>query len=141
MKLKIKKNKLGLNVSQATKDSAGFDIRAIKNYTLIPNEIKLIKTGLFFEIEKGYEVQIRPRSGLALKKGITVLNSPGTIDSDYRDEVGVILINLGLNNFEIKRGDRIAQAVVNKLPNVEIEYTNNINKTNRKGGFGSSGLN
>jgi dUTP pyrophosphatase len=100
----------------------------------------LIKTGLYIELNKGYEAQVRPRSGLSLKKGITVLNSPGTIDADYRGEVGIILINLSNEDFEILSGDRIAQMVVSKHERVEWELSQSIDKTKRGiKGFGSTG--
>jgi dUTP pyrophosphatase len=113
MVLKVKKlNKDAIIPAYHSVEAAGFDLHSIEDVILKPGERKLIKTGLAFEIEKGYEVQIRPRSGLAFKYGITVLNSPGTIDSDYRGEIKVLLINLGENDFEIKKGERIAQAVI-----------------------------
>jgi dUTP pyrophosphatase len=102
----------------------------------------LIPTGLYTEIPKGYEAQIRPRSGLALKYAITVLNTPGTIDSDYRNEWGIIIINLGDDPFEIKTGDRIGQVVFNKVEEVvwdQVENLEDLNKTNRFGGFGHTG--
>lgn len=122
--------------------SAGMDIRASLNEAIIirPGERKLIPTGLFFEIPEGFEVQVRPRSGLAIKNGITVLNSPGTIDADYRGEVCVILINLGTDNFEILNGDRIAQMVVSKHEKCSWEIVNRLNSTDRgAGGFGHTG--
>ena len=103
-------------------------------------ERKLIPTGLFIALPIGYEVQIRPRSGLALKHGITVLNSPGTIDSDYRGEIGVILINLSHEKFIIKSGERIAQMVISKHEQVKWEVTESLPKSNRgEKGFGSTG--
>ena len=108
---------------------------------LKPLERRLIKTGLYAQLEKGYEIQVRPRSGLALKKGITVLNSPGTIDADYRGEIGVILINLSSENFLISSGDRIAQIVISKHEKVEIKKVKIIDQTERgRKGFGSTGL-
>jgi dUTP pyrophosphatase len=108
--------------------------------TLIPGERKLIKTGLFLEIPEGYEAQVRPRSGLALKNGITVLNSPGTIDADYRGEIGVILINHSSEIFEINSGDRIAQLVFAKVEQAVWYETESLNETERgEGGFGSTG--
>ena len=124
--------------------SAGMDVRAfIDNPKVIaPLERTLIKTGLYVEMAKGYEIQVRPRSGLALKKGITVLNSPGTIDADYRGEIGVILINLSKEDFEITPGDRIAQLVVCKHEQPVIEEVDQISSSERgEKGFGSTGVN
>lgn len=122
--------------------SAGLDIRAHLEETvsLQPFERKLIKTGLFLEIPQGYEAQVRPRSGLALKHGITVLNTPGTIDADYRGEIGVILINLSQEVFEIQQGDRIAQLVFAKVEQAAWTQVNVLSETERgAGGFGSTG--
>lgn len=124
--------------------SAGMDVRAfIDNPKVIaPLERTLIKTGLYVEMAKGYEIQVRPRSGLALKKGITVLNSPGTIDADYRGEIGVILINLSEEDFKINSGDRIAQLVVCKHEQPVIEEVDQISSSERgEKGFGSTGVN
>jgi len=142
MKLKIKKlNPEAIIPSYQTKEAAGFDLHSIEDVILNPNERKLIATGLAFEIEYGYEVQIRPRSGLAFKHGITVLNSPGTIDSDYRGEIKVLLINHSNEKFEIKKGDRIAQAVVAPVIQAEIVEVEELSETKRgKGGFGSTGI-
>tara|TARA_B100000945_G_C20187962_1_gene505519 strand:- start:206 stop:646 length:441 start_codon:yes stop_codon:yes gene_type:complete len=126
----------------ATSSSAGMDIRASieSSVTLKPLERKLIKTGLYMEIPIGYEVQIRPRSGLAYKNGITVLNSPGTIDADYRGEVGVILINLSQDNFTINDGDRVAQMVVSKHEQFDWDEVDFLEQSERgTGGFGSTG--
>jgi dUTP pyrophosphatase len=128
--------------SYETSASAGLDIRAFieEKLTLSPGERKLIKTGLFLEIPEGYEAQVRPRSGLALKNGITVLNSPGTIDADYRGEIGVILINHSSENFEINSGDRIAQLIFAKVEQAVWFETESLNETERgQGGFGSTG--
>lgn len=128
--------------SYESEQAAGADIRAyLKQEEIIrPGERKLIPTGLFIGLPEGCEVQIRPRSGLALKHGVTVLNAPGTIDSDYRGEIGVILINLGDKDFTIKNGDRIAQMVVSK--HERGEFINRwLDKTNRgSGGFGHTGI-
>ena len=124
--------------------SAGMDVRAfIDNPKVIaPLERTLIKTGLYVEMEKWYEIQVRPRSGLALKKGITVLNSTGTIDADYRGEIGVILINLSEEDFKINSGDRIAQLVVCKHEQPVIEEVDQISSSERgEKGFGSTGVN
>jgi len=125
-----------------TEGSAGMDIAAYvaEPVTLKTLERKLIPTGLYFEIPEGHEVQIRPRSGMALKNGVTVLNSPGTIDSDYRGEVSILLINLSDIPFTIANGDRIAQMVVSKVIQVEIETTQSLSDTQRgEGGYGSTG--
>ena len=122
--------------------SAGLDIRANidESISLKPFERKLIKTGLFLEIPVGYEAQVRPRSGFALKNGVTVLNTPGTIDADYRGEVGVILINLSQENVEIHSGDRIAQLVFAKVEQAEWNEVETLSETERgAGGFGSTG--
>lgn len=124
--------------------SAGLDLRACIEapYTLQPLERTLIKTGLFLEIPEGFEAQVRPRSGLALKKGVTVLNAPGTIDADYRGEVGVILINLSKQPFVIEDGDRIAQLVFAKVAQAEWSLSDDLSNTERgEGGFGSTGKN
>ena len=123
--------------------SAGMDVRAnlVIPIELKPFERKLIPTGIFLEIPEGFECQVRPRSGLALKKGITVLNSPGTIDADYRGEVGVILINLSNESFVVEHGERIAQLVFAKVEHVFLEQVEMISETERgSGGFGSTGV-
>ena len=125
-----------------TENSAGLDIRAFIDETIVlkPTERKLIKTGLFLEIPHGFEAQVRPRSGLALKNGVTVLNSPGTIDADYRGEIGEILINHSIENFEINTGDRIAQLVFAKVEQATWKITETLSNTERgEGGFGSTG--
>ncbi len=141
MKLKIKKlTQEAVIPAYQTELAAGFDLHSIEDYMLKRGERKLIKTGLAFEIEPGYEVQIRPRSGLAFKHGITVLNTPGTIDADYRGEIMVLLINLGEEDFEIKKGERIAQAVIAPVIQAEFVEVNELSETKRgKGGFGSTG--
>lgn len=119
------------------------DIKAFlrEPVTLKPMERRIIPTGLFMEIERGYEVQIRARSGLAVKHGIGLINGIGTIDSDYRGEIGVALINLGREDFTIHSGDRIAQMVVSKLEKVEIERADSLDSTERgSGGFGHTGV-
>lgn len=127
----------------ATEQSAGLDLRANLEspVELRPMERKLIPTGLFMALPKGYEAQVRPRSGLALKHGITVLNTPGTIDADYRGEIGVILINLSQDAFIIQDGERIAQMVVAKHEQAEWEAVEVLDETERgAGGFGHSGV-
>jgi len=128
--------------SVATADSAGFDVAAALDapQTLQPGRFGLIPCGFAMALPPGYEAQVRPRSGLAAKHGITVLNSPGTIDADYRGEVKVLLINLGPEAFEITPGMRIAQLVVAKLPAVQVELVDELPATGRgSGGFGSTG--
>ena len=127
-----------------TELSAGMDVRSFIESPIIlkPFERRLVNTGLYAQLEKGYEIQVRPRSGLALKKGITVLNSPGTIDADYRGEIGVILINLSNYDFIINSGDRIAQLVVSKHEQPNLEQTDSLDSTSRgEKGFGSTGVN
>ncbi len=126
-----------------TSSSAGLDVRAnlTEPIELKPLERALVKTGLFMEIPAGFECQVRPRSGLAFKNGITVLNSPGTIDADYRGEVGVILINLSNDTFVIEDGERIAQLVFAKVEQAEWKVANELSETERgAGGFGSTGV-
>lgn len=123
--------------------SAGMDLYANldESLTLKSLERKLIPTGLFLELPKGSEAQVRPRSGLSIKNGITVLNAPGTIDADYRGEIGVILVNLSTENFTINDGDRIAQMVIAKYETAEWQEVSEINETERgTGGFGSTQL-
>lgn len=142
-------------LSYATSGASGFDIRAIKicnilnntiynleesNFVLHPSTRCLVQTGLSFAIPDSFEMQVRPRSGLALKHGITVLNSPGTIDSDYRGEVGVILFNTSTTPFSINLGDRVAQIVVSHYAKGDFIITNQLNKSERGcDGFGSTG--
>jgi dUTP pyrophosphatase len=115
-------------------------VRCTETIVLNPGERILAKTGLFVEIPLGYELQVRPRSGLALKHGITVLNTPGTIDADYRGEIGVILMNHGLTVVEFKPADRIAQLVLNKVERIQWLQTESLTGTKRgQGGFGSTG--
>jgi len=127
----------------ATSGSAGMDIRAnlLETIVLSPLERRLIPTGIFLEIPQGYEGQVRPRSGLALKNGITCLNSPGTIDSDYRGELNVLLINLSNIPFTINNNDRIAQLVVAKVEKAELIPVQQLKETERNvGGFGHTGV-
>lgn len=126
----------------ATPLSAGMDIRAnlSEPITLLPLQRKLIPTGLYIELPKGYEAQIRPRSGLALKKGITVLNTPGTIDADYRGEIGVILVNISDEPFVVNDGERICQMVVAEHATVRWQQVEQLDETQRgTGGFGHTG--
>ena len=123
--------------------SAGMDLRAniVAAITLKPLERTIIKTGLFIELPIGIEAQVRPRSGLAAKKGITVLNAPGTIDADYRGEIGVILVNLSNKNFNIENGERVAQLVIAKHERAAWQQVEALGETERgAGGFGSTGV-
>jgi dUTP pyrophosphatase len=129
--------------SYETSASAGMDLRANidESITLKPLERAIIKTGLFIALPVGFEAQVRPRSGLAAKNGISVLNAPGTIDADYRGEVGVILVNLSNDNFTINDGDRIAQMVIAKFEQASWEEVEVLSETKRgTGGFGSTGV-
>ena len=129
--------------SYATEQSAGMDIRANIDEPIVlkPMQRQIVKTGFFMALPPGYEAQVRPRSGLALKHGITVLNSPGTIDSDYRGEVGVLLINLGDKDFVINDGERIAQMVIAKHETVSFVLTEELDETERgAGGYGHTGV-
>jgi dUTP pyrophosphatase len=141
--LKIKRLETNPDLSlpkYETSGSAGLDLMANEELTIAPGEIKLVKTGLAIALEHGYEAQVRPRSGLALKNGITVLNTPGTIDSDYRGEVCVILINHSKTEFKITRGMRIAQMVIARHEQALIEQVIDLDETKRgAGGFGSTG--
>ena len=123
--------------------SAGMDLRADleAHITLVPLGRVIVKTGLFIELPMGYEAQVRPRSGLAIKKGITVLNSPGTVDADYRGEIGVILVNLSNEDFVIENGERIAQLIIAKHERAEWIEVQELSETSRgEGGFGSTGV-
>lgn len=129
--------------SYETKQSAGMDLRANLDEPIVlkPLQRAIVKTGLFMALPTGYEAQVRPRSGLAAKKGITVLNAPGTIDADYRGEIGVILVNLSNEDFEVKDGERIAQLVIAKHEQIEWVQVSKLNETDRgTGGFGSTGV-
>ncbi len=124
-----------------TDGSAGLDLQAAEDLVIKPAEIKLVKTGIAIALEKGFEAQVRPRSGLALKNGITVLNTPGTIDSDYRGEVCVILINHSKVDFAITKGMRIAQMVIARHEQAKIIEVKDLDETARgSGGFGSTGV-
>lgn len=143
VKLMPHEHAVGLNLpTYATSQSAGMDLTAALQdpVELAPGERALIKTGLSIALPAGYEAQIRPRSGLALKHGVTVLNTPGTIDADYRGEIGVILINHGQDDFTIERGMRIAQMVIARHETVEWQRVESLEDTERgAGGFGSTG--
>lgn len=143
MKIKIR-NVSGHDLpAYETNASAGMDLRAHLSapITLEPLERAIVKTGLFIELPIGFEAQVRPRSGLAAKKGITVLNAPGTIDADYRGEIGVILVNLSKEPFTIANGERIAQLVIAKHERADWESADELSETSRgAGGFGSTGV-
>ncbi len=142
MKIKIK-NESGHDLpNYQTSLAAGMDIKAslTDSMSINPGERVLIPTGLYVELPPGFEAQIRPRSGLAFKHGITVLNSPGTIDADYRGEIKILLINLGHQSFDITNGERIAQMIIAKHESVQWESTEELTDTLRSsGGFGSTG--
>ena len=143
MKISIINHSSNPNPTYATVGSSGMDIRAnLSNQIILqPLERTLIPTGLFLEIPMGYEAQIRPRSGLAIKQGLTCLNTPGTIDADYRGEIKIILINLSNEQQTIQHGDRIAQMVFMKIEQVQLTSVEIINETTRgEGGFGHSGI-
>ncbi len=144
IEIKQLENAQGLDLpSYATEHSAGMDLLAAisDDITLAPGKRVLVKTGLSIALPDGYEAQIRPRSGLAYKNGITVLNSPGTIDADYRGEIGVILINHGEENFVISRGMRIAQMIIAQYSKAKFVAVAELSDTARgQGGFGSTGL-
>jgi dUTP pyrophosphatase len=143
LEIKIKNTSNNPLPNYQTAHSAGVDLMAFTNEKIIlrPMERKLISTGLYIELPDGYEAQIRPRSGLALKFGITVLNSPGTIDADYRGEIKILLINLGDQDFEIANGDRIAQMIINEYSKARWSLVEELTESHRGiGGYGSTGV-
>ncbi len=143
MKIEIINNSQHELPQYATPQSAGLDLRANleESITLKPLERRLIPTGLHIALPDGYEAQVRPRSGLAYKKGITVLNAPGTIDADYRGDIGVILINMSNEDFVVENGERIAQLVIAKYDQAAWNLVTELSETNRgEGGFGSTGV-
>lgn len=146
MEIKVKRLQGGEDIplpAYETNGASAMDIRAAVQDTVIlnPGDIKLIPTGLAVSVPRGYEVQIRPRSGLALKHGIGMANSPGTIDSDYRGEIGLVMINWSKNPFSIKRGDRIAQMLITRVYRADIMEVKELDATSRgDGGFGHSGI-
>ncbi|WP_195469732.1 dUTP diphosphatase [Clostridium sp. D43t1_170807_H7] len=142
MKLLVEKiNEKAIIPFQAHEDDAGMDLFSVDEVTLKPMERKLIHTGIRIQLPKNTEAQIRPRSGLALKNGITVLNTPGTIDEGYRGEIGIILINLGQDNFKITEGMKIAQMVIKPTLSLKVEEVVELTDTSRgEGGFGSTGV-
>jgi dUTP pyrophosphatase len=141
LKIKVKKiDEHAVIPEYQTAGAAGFDLHSVIKVMLHPNERALVSTGIAMEIEDGYELQIRPRSGLAYKYGITVLNAPGTIDSDYRGEIKVLLVNSSNETFSIQKGERIAQGVVQKVIKAELEEVKHLSDTERgESGFGSTG--
>lgn len=141
MEIKIQKlNEEAIIPSYQTNGSAGFDFHALEDITLEPNETKLIKTGLAFEIPMGSELQVRPRSGLSLKTPLRITNSPGTVDSDYRGEVCIIMQNTGNINVNIEKGSRIAQGILCPVYQATFIESNDLSETRRGSeGFGSSG--
>ena len=142
MQIKIVNKSKNELPAYSTKMSAGMDLRANLEEPIVlkPMERKLIPTGLFIELPQGFEAQIRPRSGLALKKGITILNTPGTIDADYRGEIGIILINLSTENFVVENGERICQMIIAAHETAEWNLVEELDKTDRgAGGFGHTG--
>ena len=127
--------------SYAHPSDAGMDVRSVDDLVIAPGRRALVRTGLVMLLPPMYEAQVRPRSGLALKSGVTVLNTPGTIDSGYRGEVGVILANFGEADFQVKKGDKIAQIVIAPVTQPEIVETTEVDETDRgTGGFGSTGV-
>ena len=143
LKIKIKKIKENAILPHYAHDGdAGVDLYSTEDYVLKPGQRVLVSTGLSMAIPKGYEGQVRPKSGLALRKGITTCNNPGTIDSGYRGEIGVIAINHGTEEFKIEKGTKIAQMIFNKVEEAKFEEVNELDSTKRgEKGFGSTGLN
>lgn len=139
MKVKLMRSKEATIPEYQTDGAAGFDLHSVNDYTLKPGQIILVKTGLNAALPEGTELQIRSRSGLALKHGIVVLNSPGTIDCDYRGEIGVIMINHSDKTYKIKKNDRVAQGVLAKYFHADFVEVKDLDSTNRTGGFGSTG--
>lgn len=142
MKIEITKIKEGAKIpSYAHTGDAGADLYSSEDYTLKPGERLLVSTGIKIAVPVGYEAQVRPKSGLALKAGITVLNTPGTVDAGYRGEVGVIAINLGSSDYNIEAGQKIAQLVIKKVESAEFVEVEELDSTSRgEGGFGSTGV-
>ena len=140
IRFKMSDDALDLKPAKAHADDAAYDLRSRTDLTVQPGKVTLAPTGLFLELPVGFEAQIRPRSGMALKFSMTLLNTPGTIDAGYRGEVGVIMFNHGPEEFAVKRGDRIAQMVIAELPAVELETVTVLSRSDRgEGGFGSTG--
>lgn len=140
MQVRVINESLNALPAYETLQSAGMDVRCTEYIIINPGERVLAKTGLYVEIPAGFEIQVRPRSGLALKQGVTVLNTPGTVDADYRGEIGVILINHSSTVAEFAKGERIAQLVMTRVERIEWEITDSLSDTKRGlGGFGSTG--
>jgi dUTP pyrophosphatase len=136
----IKLQKQAMAPAYQTRDASGIDLHSMQNLILKPGEFTMVSTGIAIQIPKGFEAQVRPRSGLAAKFGIGILNSPGTIDADYRGEIKVILFNFSRKEFNIKKGDRIAQLVFAKISRVILKERKQLSKTKRgQGGFGHTG--
>jgi len=142
MELKVKKLCEEAKIPQyAHEGDSGMDLYSVEEATLEPGETKTVKTGLQISIPKGFEAQVRPKSGLASKFGVTVLNTPGTVDSGYRGEIMVILANLGKEAYKVEKGKKIAQVVIAKVEEADIKVVESLDETTRnKGGFGSTGL-
>lgn len=143
MKVKVINRSGNEQPQYATALAAGMDVRAANEQPIVlkPLQRALVPTGLFVEIPEGYEIQVRPRSGLAAKKGVTVLNAPGTVDADYRGEICVILVNLGEEDFVVEKGERVAQLVLARHERVEWEESGSLASSERgEGGFGSTGV-
>jgi dUTP pyrophosphatase len=146
LKVKVKRLPHGMDVAlpaYMSEHAAGMDLYAAVDPELVipPGEWKLVPTGISIALPEGYEAQVRPRSGLALKQGVSILNTPGTVDADYRGEVGVILMNHSKQNLVIKHGDRIAQMIINKIERIELEEVVELSETERSsGGFGHTGV-
>lgn len=146
LKAQVKRLDHGLDLplpAYMSEHAAGMDIYAAVNPKMVipPGEWKLVPTGISIALPEGYEAQVRPRSGLALKQGVSILNTPGTVDADYRGEVGVVLMNHGKEDLIIKRGDRIAQMIVNKVERIKFEEVAELPETQRNsGGFGHTGV-
>lgn len=141
MKILIQKTHEDAKIPEfAHKGDAGADLYSVEETQISPNEIKLVSTGIKIAIPEGYEIQVRPKSGLALNHGITLLNTPGTIDAGYRGEVKVIMVNFGKETFKVEKGSKIAQLILNKIEFPEFEITEKLPDSLRKeGGFGSTG--
>ena len=142
IKVKIKKIKSNAIVPSYVHDGdSGVDLYSTEDYELKPGDRALVSTGLQIAMPHGFEAQVRPKSGLALQHGISIVNTPGTVDSNYRGEIGVIVINLGQQNYKIEKGKKIAQMVFTKVEQVQFEVVNELDETKRgMGGFGSTGL-
>ena len=142
MKLKVKKiNPEAIIPGYAHEGDSGMDLYSVENTTIEPGERKTVKTGLAVSLPKGFEAQVRPKSGLAVNHGITVLNTPGTVDSSYRGQIMIIVINLGKEPYKVEKGKKIAQMVIARVEKAEVEETDELDETTRSdGGFGSTGL-